>query len=164
MISEPEIVNVRLSPSWSLPVTVPISVSFSSIVKELFEVIWGASLTSTIEIFIVCWEIFKLSLAEIVAEYVDWLSKSGAKLNVKTPFEVMDKSDPLTVKVMSSLSASVAVTVATANSFSLIEKVEDEVNIGLLSFKLFMFTVITWELEFSPSLTETIAEYEEIVS
>ena len=71
---------------------------------------------------------------------------------------MIDKSDPLTMKEISSLSASVAVTVATDSSFSLIEKVADEVNTGSLSFKLFILTVITWELEFSPSLTVTIPE------
>ena len=50
------------------------------------------------------------SVAVTVAVYEDLVSKSGAEAKVKTPVEVIASSVPETVKVISSSSASVAVT------------------------------------------------------
>ena len=65
---------------------------------------------------------------------------------------------------MSSPSASVAVTVPIAVWFSSAVKVALEVKVGLLSFRLLIFTVIFWFTEFPPSLTETVAVYDDLVS
>ena len=58
---------------------------------------------------------------------------------------------------MSSLSASVAVTVPIAVWFSSALKDSDEVITGLLSFKLLTLIVIFWLDESVPSLTVTVA-------
>ena len=68
------------------------------------------------------------------------------------------------MKVTSSPSASVAVTVSIAVWFSAALKVADEVKTGELSLTLVTLTVMSWVLELTPSLTVRVAVYELWVS
>ena len=69
----------------------------------------------------------------------------------------MANSDPETVKLIESPSASVTAAVPIAVWFSAAENVASEVKIGELSFKLLMLTVISWVVELVPSLDVTVA-------
>ena len=69
----------------------------------------------------------------------------------------MANSDPEIVKVTSSPSTSVAVTVPIAVWFSAALKVASEVKLGLLSFTLVTLTVMSWVVELVPSLAVTVA-------
>ena len=62
------------------------------------------------------------------------------------------------------VSGSVAVTVPSAVSFSLTEKLAEDVNVGALSFKSTTVTVISCVVEFVPSDAVTVAEYDFLVS
>ena len=96
------------------------------------------------------------SLAVTVALYNFLVSKSGADTKVKTPAVVIASSEPETVKVTESPSASVAVTVSIAVWFSAALKVADEVKTGT-SLTSVIFTVISWDVELVSSLAVTVA-------
>ena len=76
----------------------------------------------------------------------------------------MANSDPEIVKLTSSPSASVAVTVPIAVWFSAALKVASEVNSGAISFTLVTLTVMAWVSVFVPSLAVTVAVYVVLVS
>ena len=69
-----------------------------------------------------------------VAVYDDLVSKSGAEINLKTPAELIDNSDPSTAKLTGLLSASVAVTVPILVWFSSADRLALEVK--LVSYHL----------------------------
>ena len=73
------------------------------------------------------------------------------------PADVIVNSDPETVKVTLSPSASVAVTVPIAVWFSSALNVASEVNSGATSFTLVTLTVISWVVVLVPSLAVKIA-------
>ena len=62
------------------------------------------------------------------------------------------------MKVTSSPSASVAVTVPMAVWFSAALKVASELNSGAMSFTFVTLTVMSWVVELVPSLAVTVAE------
>ena len=129
--SSPETVKVTSSPSASVAVTVPIAVWFSAALKVASEVNSGAMSFTLVTVTVMSWVVsFTPSVAVTVAVYEDLVSKSGAVLKVKTPAEVMASSVPETVKVTSSSSASVAVTVPMVVWFSSALKEAGDVNTG----------------------------------
>ena len=65
---------------------------------------------------------------------------------------------------LSSESASVAVIVPISVSPSSTLNDESDVKVGPASSKSFIETVISWVTEFSPSLTVTVARYDDCVS
>ena len=61
-------------------------------------------------------------------------------------------------------SPSFATIVPIAVWFSSTEKVSPEVNIGALSFRLLILTVIIWSVDNKPSLAWTVNKYDCLVS
>ena len=78
-------------------------------------------------------------------------------MKVKTPDGVIASSSPLTVKVTSSHSASIAVTVPIAVWFSATLNVASEVKTGAISFTFVTLTVISWVVGLVPSVAVTVA-------
>ena len=120
LISELFIENVKSSPSGSVAVTVPIAVWFSSTLKMSSDVNTGAaSFTSIISIVMSLETDISPSDKDREIEYDDFVSKSGASLNVRTlSFDKLKNwlSTPLNVSVNSSSSTSDTDTVVTAVS------------------------------------------------
>ena len=77
---------------------------------------------------------------------------------VKTPAEVISKSEPETLKLIDVLSTSVAVTVPIAVWFSAALKVAEELITGATSSTFVTVTVMSCELELVPSVAVTVAE------
>ena len=71
--------------------------------------------------------------------------------------ELIEILSLLTEKVISLPSASETVAVPTSDSFSSTLKVEDDVNAGALSLRLFILTVMFCEFDSEPSLAVTVA-------
>ena len=85
-------------------------------------------------------------------------------MKVKVPAEVIAKSSPETVKVTSSPSASVAVTVPIAVWFSAALKLASEVNSGAMSLTLVITMLISLSTVSSPSVKDRLIEYAALVS
>ena len=71
--------------------------------------------------------------------------------------ELIEMLSLLVEKVISLPSASEAVMLPIFDSFSSTLKVEDDVNTGALSLRLFMLTIMFCEFDSEPSLAVTVA-------
>ena len=78
-------------------------------------------------------------------------------MNVKTPAELIESSEPDTVKTISSPSSSVAETVPMEFWFSAALKVDPDEKTGAISFRFVIAIVKSCEVELTPSVAVTVA-------